>query len=159
MKRSSYWLGTWLVISLSAHAAPTLDKVIDGDTVVIQDQQQRYHLRLLEIDAPERQQAYGIQSRRTLQQHCQGAVIAVIPQGHDRYGRTLGHLMCDGSDASAYQVSQGMAWVNTHYAHSPAIAALQIQAQQQRLGLWQDAQPVPPWEWRKQYGPHYHRQD
>lgn len=55
-----------LVASVYAQAAPVLVNVIDGDTVIIRDDSLTYHLRLLDIDAPERQQASGIQSRRSL---------------------------------------------------------------------------------------------
>jgi endonuclease YncB( thermonuclease family) len=30
-----------------------------------------------------------------------------------------------------------------------AMRALQREAQDERIGLWQDAAPTPPWVWRK----------
>lgn len=153
----------WLLCVLFAccvcsHAQPVLEKVLDGDTVVIRDQAQSYHLRLLDIDAPELHQAFGKQSRRSLSQLCMNTAIAVHTQGNDMYGRTLGHLYCDHADASQAQVALGMAWFNARYSKRLALDALQQQAQQQGLGLWQDAQPMPPWQWRKLYGQYYRRQ-
>ncbi|WP_029146992.1 thermonuclease family protein [Methylophilus sp. 5] len=154
------WLpaGMLLLASVYAHAAPALVNVIDGDTVIIRDNNLTYHLRLLDIDAPERQQAFGIQSRRSLKQLCEHTSISVHLQGRDLYGRTLGHLYCNNTDASQSQIALGMAWFNARYSKRLELDALQRQAQQQRLGLWQDADPMPPWQWRKQYGQYYRRQ-
>jgi micrococcal nuclease len=154
------WLPVGLLIaSVYAHAAPVLVNVIDGDTVIIRDNTLTYHLRLLDIDAPERQQAFGIQSRRSLKQLCEHANIAVHLQGRDLYGRTLGHLYCNNTDASQSQIKLGMAWFNARYSKRFELDTLQQQAQQQRLGLWQDIQPMPPWQWRKIYGQYYRRQE
>ena len=142
------------VLSIGSRAEPVLQKVIDGDTVIIRDQGSTYHLRLLDIDAPESQQAYGKQAKRSLMILCNGK-IAVQPTGTDRYGRTLGYLSCDNTDASQYQVAQGMAWFNSRYSSRAELAPLQQHAQHHALGLWQQANPTPPWIWRKHFGQHY----
>lgn len=149
----------WLVfiffaLGMHAQAEPVLQKVIDGDTVIILDQGRTYRLRLLDIDAPESQQAYGKQSRRHLMSLCTEQ-ITVQATGTDPYGRTLGHLYCNHTDASQYQVAQGMAWFNSRYSSRAELASLQQQAQQQALGLWQQSNPTPPWVWRKHFGQHY----
>lgn len=82
------------VLSIHAQAEPVLKKVIDGDTVIILDQGRTYHLRLLDIDAPESQQSFGKQSKRTLMALC-NSKITVRAIGTDPYGRTLGHLYCN----------------------------------------------------------------
>lgn len=142
------------VISISSHAEPVLQKVVDGDTVIIRDQGSTYRLRLLDIDAPESQQPYGKQAKRSLMALCNGK-IAVQPTGTDLYGRTLGHLSCNDTDASQYQIAQGMAWFNSRYSTREELGSLQQQAQRQALGLWQQANPTPPWVWRKHFGQHY----
>lgn len=154
----------WLLCSLLAyyansHAQPVLEKVLDGDTVIIREEAQSYHLRLLDIDAPELHQAFGKQSRRSLAQLCMNAPISVQLQGQDIYGRTLGHLSCGKQDASQSQIGLGMAWFNQRYSRRYELQVLQKQAQQQALGLWQQSNPLPPWQWRKLYGRHYHHQE
>ncbi len=67
----------------------------------------------------------------------------------DRYGRTVARINCDGTDANAEMVRSGMAWAFTKYLTDPKLKVLEDQAHEARLGLWRDAQPVPPWEWRK----------
>jgi endonuclease YncB( thermonuclease family) len=151
--------GTLLALCSPLMAMPVLEKVIDGDTVQIQDQDRHYRLRLLDIDAPELHQAFGKHARRSLMQLCANATVSITIQGLDPYGRQLGYLYCDGTEANQSQVAQGMAWFNDRYSKRTTLQTLQQQAQAQGLGLWQSARPMPPWQWRKLYGQHYRHQD
>jgi endonuclease YncB( thermonuclease family) len=38
-----------------------------------------------------------------------------VAQTHDRYGRTVARMKCDGTDANAEMVRSGMAWAFTKY--------------------------------------------
>lgn len=147
-----------LAVPLIGHAETSLEKVIDGDTVLVNEDGARYKLRLRHIDAPELQQAYGKQAQRHLKQVCSGE-IAIHLEGVDRYQRRLGDLYCDGVDAASTQVAQGFAWVDTRYTHDTALLANQTLAQQQKRGLWAMDQALPPWQWRKQFGHYYHGQN
>src|SRR5262245_65632937 len=47
-------------------------------------------------------------------------------------------------------VKAGMAWWYRPYApNDPTLAQLEAEARTAKRGLWADAQPVPPWQWRK----------
>ena len=63
-------------------------------------------------------------------------------------------MTVDGLDVSEEQVRRGMAWVYRTYSKDPQLLRLEADAREARLGLWADATPVPPWEWRrmKRYG-------
>ena len=62
----------------------------------------------------------------------------------------IGTVTYAGIDANAEQVRRGMAWVYDRYARQDSpLYALQDQARAIKAGLWRDAQPVPPWEWRR----------
>jgi micrococcal nuclease len=154
-----WFLSSLLAYCANCHAQPVLERVLDGDTVIIREEAHSYHLRLLDIDAPELHQDFGKQSKRSLVQLCLNTNISVQPQGQDRYGRTLGYLYCGNTDASQSQVALGMAWFNQRYSNRATLSALQQQAQQQGLGLWQEANPMPPWHWRKLHGQHYRHQE
>lgn len=68
----------------------------------------------------------------------------------DCYGRTLGRVFCVEVDANAEQMRRGMAWVFERYAPKDSpLYGLQSEARAAKRGLWQDAKPVPPWEWRQ----------
>src|SRR4030042_657206 len=47
------------------------------------------------------------------------------------------------------QIKQGMAGVYRKYTKEAALYQLEDEAKKQRLGLWADAEPTPPWAWRK----------
>ena len=47
-------------------------------------------------------------------------------------------------------IASGHAWHYVQYAkHEDLYAELQQSAKDQKRGLWADAQPIAPWDWRK----------
>lgn len=109
-------------------------------------------VRLRAIDAPELQQRHGQAARQALVRLCHNARFDVPAQTElDRFGRLLINIECNGVDVAERMVSSGMAWVYHHEAKNhPKLVNLQKQAQRSGLGLWGDADPVAPWEWRRQ---------
>lgn len=122
--------------------------IADGDTLTVRRDSEVVKVRLTEIDAPEKAQPFGNRSRKSLADLCFGKVARLVEAGRDRYGRTLARVYCAGTDANAEQVHRGMAWAFTKYLTDPGIKALEDEARAARLGLWADAQPMAPWDWR-----------
>ena len=126
--------------------------ITDGDTIkVLKDDKEQIKVRLVEIDAPEKRQAFGNRSKETLSDYCFNKVATLAEKGKDRYGRTLARVTCNGVDVNAEMVRVGMAWVYDKYVTDRSLYALQDEARAARRGLWVDADPMPPWEWR--HGP------
>ena len=124
--------------------------VADGDSIVVSLADHRLDVRLLDIDAPERRQPYGNASRLSLTALCGGEISTIETHGRDRYGRTLARVSCGGVDAGAEQVKRGMAHVFERYAPADSpLYALQNEAKTARRGLWNQAEPLPPWQWRE----------
>jgi endonuclease YncB( thermonuclease family) len=123
--------------------------VSDGDTLTILVETKQVKVRLDAIDAPERGQPFGKRSQESLAELCVKRTARVVEKGLDRYGRTVGTIVCDGVEANSEQVRRGMAWVFERYAprNSP-LYGLQRDAQATRRGLWVDPRPVSPWAWR-----------
>jgi endonuclease YncB( thermonuclease family) len=136
-------------VNLNAFALPVITYVYDGDTVKISENNSEYKLRLTDIDAPERNQTYGKKSRRALMQLCLGANIHAVLSGTDKYRRRLGKLTCNGQDASLFMVKNGHAWFNNRYSMDGTLLYAAQEARRNKLGLWQDKNPTPPWVWRK----------
>lgn len=124
-------------------------EIQDGDTLTLLVSRQQIKVRLLDIDAPESKQPFGTRSRQSLADLCHGKPARVEWQNMDRYGRVLGRVHCAGVDVNSEQVRRGVAWVFERYAPKDSpLYAVQAEARIARRGLWQDARPVPPWEWR-----------
>jgi endonuclease YncB( thermonuclease family) len=125
--------------------------VADGDTLtVLTPAQERIRVRLSELDAPEKAQPYGQRAKQALSDLCYQKPVRLILRDKDRYGRSVGRVYCDGVDANAEQVRNGLAWVYDEYAAPESdLYALQEAARKTRTGLWADAHPVRPQEWRK----------
>ncbi|HEV6968097.1 thermonuclease family protein [Roseateles sp.] len=126
--------------------------ISDGDTLTARcgpaDAAQTVKVRLAEIDAPEKAQPFGQRSRQALAALCFKRPATVSVQTKDRYGRAVARVECDGLDASAEQVRTGVAWVFDRYVKDRSLYALQDEARAAGRGLWADAAPVAPWEWR-----------
>jgi len=129
--------------------------VADGDTLKLLDAQRReWRIRLGGVDAPERGQPFGGTSKR----HLAGLVFSRQVQARcgkvDRYGREVCQVLVDGVDVGLAQIEAGMAWYYGRYgAELPAdrrgrYEAAQTAAKAERRGLWADAQPRAPWDWR-----------
>ena len=153
-------LALWLLFAASGTVcADTLHGVvivvIDGDTVLFKPDHYSpgsrafLKVRLADIDAPETGQPFGEAATealkaRVLKQRTQLEIVAT-----DAYGRKLGRLTVDARSVNAELVRRGLAWASTRGGARHGMPALQREAQGERIGLWQDAAPTPPWVWRK----------
>ena len=123
----------------------------DGDTVVLlTKEKEEITVRLSEIDAPERKQAFGTVSRTYLSNLIFNKEVKLDKVGTDRYGRTLGFIYSrNGTNINLEMVKMGMAWQYDKYSKSAVLRRAQLEARSQKIGLWKDPFPVPPWEFRR----------
>lgn len=124
--------------------------ISDGDTLKARCNKEQVIIRLAEIDAPERLQPSSTESKQSLVDLCLNKDVKITPQSIDRYRRIVARVDCNGKDASKEQIERGMAWVYDRYVTEPSLYNLQNNARSNRLGLWSDPTPIPPWEWRKE---------
>ncbi len=130
--------------------------VLDGDTVLVvrEGAQQAFMtVRLAEIDAPEKDQAYGMASRQSLIDMVLNKQVRVTTQAVDNYGRLIGMITLGELNVSHAQVQRGMAWESSRFHNNKPVLALQQEAQQNRRGLWAGANPIAPSIWRKNHAP------
>jgi endonuclease YncB( thermonuclease family) len=155
-------LGTILAFALSAGliSAETFTArvvgVTDGDTItVLAPGNVQHRIRLASIDAPEHDQAFGTRSKQNLSQLVFGKTVMLDCGKEESYGRLVCKvLLPNGEDADLDQVKAGLAW---HYkqfeneqtpADRVAYAAAEDTAREAHRGLWADAHPIPPWDFR-----------
>ena len=125
-----------------------VDRVIDGDTIVLMD---RSRVRLEGIDAPERDQPCGPVATSALE-YMGGRAIYYVETDKDRYDRMLATLYHskEGYNINASLVCAGFAWWYERYApENQLLEDCQKEAREAPKGLWEDDDPMPPWEWRR----------
>ena len=133
--------------------------VTDGDTITLLDADNRRHkIRLDGIDAPELGQPFGRASKQHLAELVANREAVAECSKTDRYRRRVCRVMVDGADAGLEQVRAGLAWFFRRYAkvlppdRRQQYADMEAQAQAARRGLWAEAEPVAPWDWRAAKG-------
>lgn len=123
---------------------------------VLDSSNTQWKIRLMGIDAPEKKMPFGQKSKEHLSDLVYNKQVSVEYSKRDQYGRTVGKIMVDGVDANLEQVRAGMAWHYKQYQmeQSPeervSYSDGEEQARAGRMGLWVDAEPTPPWDWRKE---------
>ena len=123
--------------------------VVDGDTIKGNVDSKRITIRLVEIDAPEMDQPFGLASKNFLIKLTSNEKITYTSEGEDRYGRTLGKLYKNNENLNILMVKSGFAWVYERYVKNQNLYVYQEVAKSKNLGLWQSKKPIAPWVWRR----------
>ena len=133
----------------------TVVHVGDGDTVYVKaaDAPAAVAVRLLGMDAPEICQEGGAQARQALAEMVLHHRVTVVGEGRDSYGRDLARVYAQGRDVGRQMVALGHAWSLRHGRASAAdYGEEQQQAQAARRGLFAQAHPELPRDFRQRHG-------
>jgi micrococcal nuclease len=104
-KQSIVWLLLAGTVPLWATAAPVIG-ISDGDTLTVLEDNRQVKIRLANIDAPEKAQAFGQRSKESLSDLCYRKDAAYQVQDIDRYGRTVAVVTCVGVEGNWAQVER-----------------------------------------------------
>jgi hypothetical protein len=112
-------------------------------------------VRLLAVAPPEKKQPYAELARKHLAELLLGKYVVVrytgLGEGHYLNGRAL----LDQVDMGAQMVRDGVAWYDVSYENDLAETERQLYAEcekaarNEKRGLWQENNPLPPWVFRK----------
>jgi micrococcal nuclease len=133
----------------NSFSAPVV-KVLQGDLISIELDGEPISIRLAEIDAPEIRQPFSRQSRNFVEELVLKKRVTVVVKTFDLFKRVVGEVFLkDGRSLNREIVKWGFAW---HYKINPTpdkvLGALEYHAWENKLGLWLDKSPVPPWKFR-----------
>jgi endonuclease YncB( thermonuclease family) len=139
------------VMGCSANEDYKVVGISDGDTIRILKDNKEVRVRLAGIDCPEKRQPFGTQAKNFTSEKAFGKNVKLnIVQQSDRYGRVVADIILpDGTNLSEELVKAGLAWHYKHFSKSQVLADLEKEARENKRGLWADADPIPPWEYRK----------
>ena len=140
--------------------------VYDGDTLLLATREDsRLKVRLYGIDAPETKkpeipgQPFGDIAKRTLMYKIIGRHVTAEIVDIDQYKRAVVVIRYAGRDINREMVSEGLAWAYRQYlqgAYASEYISGENRARSRHIGLWRDANPQPPWEFRKVNGTGQH---
>lgn len=132
--------------------------IADGDTItILTAEKKQVKIRFNGIDAPERGQPFGTRAKEHLSSIVGGKSVRIVTHGEDRYDRTIGDVFVaaekpedSAKNVNTVMVADGFAWHYVYYApDNKELAEAEKTARGKKQGLWADASPVAPWDWRK----------
>lgn len=131
-------------------------KVSDGDTISIQKVDngkfvgEILKIRMYGMDAPEKSQDYGPESRQALEKLVAGKTLSIEIKNKDRYGRTVAIVYANGKNVNEEMVKTGNAWWYQEYAKKDTqFEEYQKNAMKKNLGLFSRKGYIEPWVYRK----------
>jgi endonuclease YncB( thermonuclease family) len=142
---------------VSAQAvAGEIISVGDGDTIRAKTAGKILTIRLACVDAPEmKQQPYGAAAASRLKQLLPvGLPVSLTIGGKDIHGRTVAKVFAGSTSINLSLVQEGQAAVYPQYLKEcpdlrDRLLSAEASAKAQRLGLWNQNNPVMPWVYRR----------
>lgn len=134
----------WLFVTSAQAETARVAYVIDGDTVILEDER---HIRLLAINTPEVEgkrsaEPGGEAAKRWLKQRIEGQSVRLISeqQKRDKYGRWLFYLFdAEGQLLNEALLNNGLAVLSVHppnFKYLSRLESAQQYAETQKRGIW-----------------------
>jgi endonuclease YncB( thermonuclease family) len=126
-------------------------EVTDGDSFTCILDKKEVAIRLYGIDAPENGQTFSVKSKDYLKQILDRKNVQIKIVENDRYGKSVALVYADKVNVNETLVKNGVAWVCPQYCK--LIFCKEWNNYQQiakalKMSLWEEREPVPPWEYR-----------
>lgn len=139
-------------------AASMYGKVIDvssGDVITIYNLNRPVRVKLLGIDAPELDQAYGDVAKKHLADLVHDKSVVVEYSGIAADRSVAGRVLLNDADIGAQMIRDGVAWFDPNNLSRLSATDRDVYqqseqaARSERRGLWQGENPTAPWEFVK----------
>ena len=137
-----------------AGQAIELVRIFDGDSAIVRYEGETLHIRIAGIDAPEKGQPYADESRDRFVAFLKSPTARIDILKKDVFRRWLVRIEVNGEDLGETLLSEGHAWFFRRYQSdlSPEVRSRYDRAERdaraKKRGLWQDSEPVAPWDHR-----------
>lgn len=141
-------------------------KVADGDTITVNSKGTSVKVRLYGIDAPETEkvnrktglvakpgQPFGEEAFHALESKVLGRTVRLEVMAIDKYRRLVCFVWLGKANINQEMVEEGWAWAYRKYLdteYASQYLSAEKRARTANRGLWQQGNPQPPWEFRKQ---------
>jgi endonuclease YncB( thermonuclease family) len=144
-----------LLLSADVAAATLFGRVVevnDGDVITVFNLNRPVRVKILAVDAPEANQAFGELAKKHLSDLVYDKSVLVEYWGIAADGSLVGRVTLNNTDIGAQMIRDGAAWFDaSNQSHLSAndrevYQQSQLAARSERRGLWQADDPVAPWE-------------
>jgi micrococcal nuclease len=124
--------------------------VIDGNTFEITGaDNQPIRVVLAGVDSPEPGQEFSEKARKLMEKMLLEEEVSVSIKGKDRWGNYVAIVMKGNTDPRIELLEEGLAWT-AEKNPLPEFEEIRVRAQEKGKGLWKEANPIPPWTFRRQ---------
>ena len=127
-----------------------------GSAFAVLDKSEKLkRIKLSGVDSPGRKQPFAAQAKHLAAEWLGTSAFEIVIDKTDQDGRIHGRALVDGHDIGFELIKAGLAWCDpADIGEIPPEVREKyrqecILAKTERRGLWQDQNPVPPWEDRK----------
>jgi endonuclease YncB( thermonuclease family) len=157
IRQASLSLAFFLLVSGSATAGTlfgTVSEIHDGDTITIICLKRPLMVHLAGTVAPEKEQPYSEVARQHLSDLILNKEVVVESSGLGENMLIVGRVFLKESDVGAQMLRDGAAWYDKPYdtilteEQRQLYSACEQAARSERRGIWQDQNPLPPWEFK-----------
>ena len=126
-----------------------VSRVVSGDAFYVKTKRGGYRVRLLGVAAPlmRLEQAHSIESTQGLARRIGGRLVRVRmrPEADEKVHPHVGLVWVEGELVNLRVIEAGHAWHNANEFESEAFADALATARENKLGLWTNESPIPPW--------------
>lgn len=150
-------IGGFFLTTLLSNSQSLTGKVVgimDGDTFkLLTADSTLVKVRLANIDCPEKKQPFSASAKEFTSNAIFGKTVNIDVQSKDRYRRFISNVTYTNSISDSLSlchelVKHGLAWHYVRYSKDTTLQQLEDTARTSKIGLWQDSNPIAPWEWR-----------
>ena len=145
-------------LSAEVQASSLFGRVIEvnsGDVITVFNLNRPVRVKLLGVDAPEMDQAFGDVARKHLSDLVYDKSVLVHYSGISADGSLVGRVLLNNTDIGAQMIRDGAAWFDFNNFSRLSETDREVYqqsekaARSERRGLWEAENPTAPWEFVK----------
>ncbi len=134
----------------SVKLAGKVVSIVDGDTIDVVSDGQAMRVRLNGIDAPNIDQPYGAEAKQYVSKLTMNQLVKLTVHGQDREKHLIADVELPHHRMLTNEVLRaGLGWYRKDSSVNPVLQQLEQDARGQRVGLWSDSNPTPPWNFHQ----------
>lgn len=130
----------------------SINRVIDGDSLLINSDKKIVEVRLYGVDCPEYNQPLSSEAKNFVRNALDDQKVMVKPEYYDSYGRLVAIVTYGDLVLNSELVKSGLAWVYPQYCRKSVCKIWKKQeknAKNGKRGVWSKVEPIPPWKWKR----------